>query len=755
MARVALPVLVVAALAAPAAADTGSLSQGGTLTIEDLRGQIDDDEEFETPNAEDLQEYFNLAHCTCADAEPDAGSDEFRETEFDLAFKITGATGQNDYPGEIWYGTDCDDNELRDLQCEPDPARNFGDLSTLQPSIVRREFRIDDVLSQDPAATGCPDAEGSRLLWVLADTDENSSIDYGKSYSVDFDTQAPPAPAEAIARPGESAVVVEWEAPTDNAEDVAYYQALCARDDNDMPAHAEPTDEEQYQTSAQLCGLTNTHEVILSPGMVAESDRGPTPDAAELDAAPTFDAAPPPDAAETNLPQALEDLEVAYICGSTSAPATSLRIEGLDNEVSYRIVVVAVDLAGNAAGVYFADAIRPEPVTDFWEDLHDQGSEVEGGFCLLAETYGDDNWPTTALRDFRDDTLASSWLGRRLTDLYYAVSGALAPLVHGSLALRIVAAIVLAPVVVLALAWHVLTLPGLLALVLGAVWLRRRLRTGRRIPPRLAAVATGIAAVIVTGGIAAAQPSSNAYWEDSMFEEEAVDEVAESSWHVGLRIGPYTPEIDKQIGLDPGPYEQMFGNDFSVMPMLDVDWMFWRGFGQLGVGGSVGVFWKSAKAYEDDTTPGPDRPRSEGDPTTFRLIPLAATVTYRFTHLDDAYGIPLVPYVRGGLSYYIWWMGAPSGETAVIYDPPGCDPDTDGCRVNRARGASLGFQVSVGLSIRAERIDAGAARSMRQGGVEHAGFYAELSLAKVDGFGDEKKLSVGDRTWFAGVDFEF
>jgi len=33
--------------------------------------------------------------------------------------------------------------------------------------------------------------------------------------------------------------------------------------------------------------------------------------------------------------------------------------------------------------------------------------------------------------------------------------------------------------------------------------------------------------------------------------------------------------------------------------------------------------------------------------------------------------------------------------------------------------------------------------------------YAELSLAKVDGFGSATKLSVGDRTWFAGVDFEF
>jgi hypothetical protein len=45
--------------------------------------------------------------------------------------------------------------------------------------------------------------------------------------------------------------------------------------------------------------------------------------------------------------------------------------------------------------------------------------------------------------------------------------------------------------------------------------------------------------------------------------------------------------------------------------------------------------------------------------------------------------------------------------------------------------------------------------SMRQSGIQHAGIYGELSLAKVDGFGSDKKLSVGDRTWFVGVDFEF
>src|SRR6185436_13127730 len=99
---------------------------------------------------------------------------------------------------------------------------------------------------------------------------------------------------------------------------------------------------------------------------------------------------------------------------------------------------------------------------------------IDGG-CLLAETYGDGNPLTQLLRGFRDETLAKTGFGRWLTDVYYATIGKLGAAVHGSLALRIVAAIALAPLVLIALAWHVLTLPGLLLLAaLPWLWRRRR-----------------------------------------------------------------------------------------------------------------------------------------------------------------------------------------------------------------------------------------------------------------------------------------
>jgi hypothetical protein len=226
--------------------------------------------------------------------------------------------------------------------------------------------------------------------------------------------------------------------------------------------------------------------------------------------------------------------------------------------------------------------------------------------------------------------------------------------------------------------------------------------------------------------------------------------IGPSRFHVGIKVGPYFPDIDKQAGKQSyGPYRQMFGG-YNLMPMLDVEFIPWSGFGQITVGGSIGYLQKTADAFVDGSTPGDhNRMRVPGAENKFQLLPVALTAGYRFTFLDDDYGIPLVPYVRGGLSYYAWRVTAPNGSVAEI-----CSDDGATCG-NKALGASLGVQGAIGLAVRVERIDAGSARSMRNSGIQHVGIYGELSIAKVDGFGSDDKLSVGDRTWFGGVDFEF
>ena len=680
---------------------------------------IHEDGSFQEPSTPDaLRRYLNLAHCVCSQS--GAGT----ETTIKYELGLTVDTNTN-RPGEVWVGTECDNDTIRPMTCRAIDTIADIDLMATRPENI--ELSLYDAINATDNTAACQQREGDAFVWVLVDADGDNTYDHFANQSlgntsstpsgmgVKIDTQPPPLPTEFAGDSAEAAISLSWTPPESRATDVYYYQALCVGPDG-LPALSNPPDP-RYQTVRTLCGLEQ--DISLEPSEIVSDDTG-----------------------VAALTPELQRLDPAYICGdSTDATATGMLITGLQNSVPYTVVLLAIDYNGNATGTYFTTTITPQPATDFWEDLHDRGSNVEGGFCLLAETYGDDSMLTQALRAFRDETLASTVLGRALIDAYYATLATLGGHVHGSLALRIVAGVVLAPLVVIALLWHALSLPGLLGVV-AFLWLVRR---RKRLVARFA-VAGGLGLVLLAPTVASAQ-AITPYWEDDAGD----DDEAMVRWHVGIRVGPYTPSIDKQFGMEPGPYADMFGG-YQVLPMLDVDRILWRGFGQVGVGGSIGYMQKSANAWADGTSPTDvDRMRSPGDENTFRLMPIAITGVYRFTWLDDEYAVPVVPYVRAGLSYYLWWMRTNGNTSTACWD--GTHDAT--CDKDKAIGATFGVQGAIGLAIRAERVDAAAATSMRQGGIQHAGFYAELSLAKVDGFGSDTKLSVGDTTWFAGVDFEF
>lgn len=722
---VSICVAVAGALAlAPSRARADDLPNGAVLTFG--RFFIYEGDEKKEPSTPDVRrQYLNLAHCECSRLAK-SGTVNTKETSVFYEMTLSPTTNES-RAAELWVGSDCGTDTGRVNNCRR-LEKDIPDLSRLAISPEQVEFGLYDVINAKATTERCISREGNGLAWVLYDNGADGTLDYSLSQSIGasmevsgVDTTPPPLPTDFAGESAESAIRLSWTVPTVRATDIKYYQAFCIGPD-DAPVTSDPI-APRYQTATTLCDAAaadaNTVEITAT-----EISGG--------------------DGTDVTTPVEFTTLDPNFLCGeSTESTATGMFIRDLQNDVPYRVMLVAIDYAGNATGAFFTTTITPQPATDFWEDLHDRGSDVEGGFCLLAETYGDGGPITQALRAFRDGTLGGSGFGRALTRAYYASMGKLGGLVHGSLVLRAIAAVMLFPLVVIALAWHVLTLPGLLALVaLFVLWRRKRISLPRLAP----AAALGC---ILLGPTAARAQGPSPYW-DGASDDATADSDTDVKWQAGIRVGPYVPDIDKQFGQSPGPYEDMFGG-YQVLPMLDVDRMLWTGFGQLGIGGSIGYMQKTARAWVDGSVPGPDRMRSAGDKNTFRLIPLALSVTYRFTYLDDEYGIPLVPYVRGGLAYYIWSVRT-NGETAKA-----CWDGTHNasCDADKGYGASLGFVGSIGLAIRAERIDANAASSMRQSGIMHAGFYGELSLAKVDGFGSATKLSVGDRTWFAGVNFEF
>jgi len=717
---------VAASAASPALAQTQL--NGGVIDIEIRLPDGDGGFEVvsETDPAHRLQRRFNRAHCVCGLAGVMNDDTTFGAR---LSFS-TPPVGNVDVPVEIWLGTGCDttDANQRNTNCGPLPKDTILDGDDISDVPVRA-LLVKDLM--DPAGTEmCPTAEYESAVWTFTDPNNNDVFEDPQHEAVTVDPLAPPLPAKFVrAEGGESAIDLEWAAPTSREEDVDYWQVLCAQVTGDgvVPAFDEAPVESRYDISDALCQIRDSELPAIAEIPVEQGEEG-------------ADAAAGP-----GLPLALAEYDPDYLCGEVVRTGTSIRIEGLTNGAEYAFALLAVDKAGNVAGVTIDHYVIPQPATDFWEDLHERGSDAEGGFCLIADTYGDRGGPggalTSALRDFRDDTLASTALGRWLTGVYYDHLAPVGELARGSLAARVVLAIVLLPLVLLALAWHVLTLPGLVFVLLMGCWLRRS-RAHR------SAVAAGVA-VLALGGTATAQ-SFAPYWEDETEIEDSAG-PSEVKWHVGIKLGPYVPAIDDQLG--DSVYKDMFGG-YNLMPMIDVERFFLWPAGQLGAGISIGFLSKTANAYEEGS-----RDRAPGDKTSFRLLPITANVVYRYTALDDEYGIPLVPYARAGVAYYPWWILAPDGDVAEVFqDGNGdmCDPTvTADCTANKARGATLGVVGALGLSIRAERIDGAAAASMRDGGMYHAGFFAEYQLAKVDGFGRAGKLAVGDNTFFAGVDFEF
>jgi hypothetical protein len=749
---VPVTVLVLLAASGDAGAQTKGMLPNNAAIVFEHREIFDDTKQdgtfFEPQSASpELLHYFNLAHCNCAKA--NSGVTPPGTGTFNYTVRATATTGLNGIAGVFYAGTGCEDASHLPggsaPSCKP-LSNSAGEIDTaLFPGGSEQNFNLFEVAIGDQATTpmACPQSDNiTNSIYFLVNTMNggNSNFDFASwqpagKLSGDtgsgsgIDTKPPPLPTEIRAAGSDGGIRLSWTAPTSNATDVYYYQALCANVDG-TPARARSNDV-QYVTTQSLCNQAGDPELQKAEITMGELDM-------------------PVDKPEGDFGA----LAAAHICGQSSpGTATSLDIKGLSNGTQYQVILLSVDLHGNYQGTYLSSTVTPVPSTDFWEDIHDRGSKVEGGLCLLAEAYGDDSALTGALRAFRDDTLARSRIGRWLVDAYYATLGKLGAGVHRSVALQIVAGILLAPLVALALAWHGLTLPGLLA-ALGLAWLWRR-RRPIRLPRwllRVAPAAAALAVVLVSGRASAGgyQP----YWENSNIKEDdeqsLTDQPGDVTWHVGIRVGPYVPDIDKQFSGSPGPYEEMFGG-YRILPMLDVDRILWSRMGQVGVGLSIGFMQKTARTFAlGMADPGEERPRA-ADENKFRLIPMALTGTYRFTWFDDNYGVPVVPYVRGGLAYYLWWVSVNGSLAEVCRDAEAMPP----CDRTKALGASFGLTGSIGLAIRAERIDGPTAMSMQQSGIQHAGIYAELSLAKVDGFGSDSKLSVGDATWFAGVNFEF
>jgi len=172
---------------------------------------------------------------------------------------------------------------------------------------------------------------------------------------------------------------------------------------------------------------------------------------------------------------------------------------------------------------------------------------------------------------------------------------------------------------------------------------------------------------------------------------------------------------------------------------LDVE--IWRGFGTLGVGGVFGYYGKSAAAFQDNsagTTPSTSTTRTGSD-TSLTLLPMSLLALYRFDWLMQRYSIPVVPFVKFGVNYTIWWINIDGNTASVNGDD--------------AKGGTFGWQFNGGAALLLDVLEPSAAKTLDvELGINHT--YLFFEFVHVSSMGDTK-LNVGDTTWNGGIAFEF
>jgi hypothetical protein len=208
------------------------------------------------------------------------------------------------------------------------------------------------------------------------------------------------------------------------------------------------------------------------------------------------------------------------------------------------------------------------------------------------------------------------------------------------------------------------------------------------------------------------------------------------NWQVEIKFGPYKAAIDEEFSGSANPFSDIYGDSSVLMGIAEVDFQFWRGVGSLAVGGSIGYARDIGTSIIQGTN------TKSNDETSFNVVPMQLSLIYHFDYLAERYSVPLVPFVKVGLDYWVWWFRDASDEVAQVGGSDG-------------QGGTFGWHWSAGLKILLDWIDSDTATSFdNEFGVNNSYIFAEFLWADVDDFGASDSLRVGDHTFFFGLSFE-
>jgi MYXO-CTERM domain-containing protein len=205
-----------------------------------------------------------------------------------------------------------------------------------------------------------------------------------------------------------------------------------------------------------------------------------------------------------------------------------------------------------------------------------------------------------------------------------------------------------------------------------------------------------------------------------------------------VRFSSYKPGIDNAFPSRTPYADIMKDGDFGIG--LNLDWRIWHGFGELGAGFGVGRWSHEGTALLADGT-------ASNDKTRMTMIPLTLDVVYRFDILAERYEFPIVPYIRAGGVYSIWWM-LDGVDNISSYT-------TKAGKSVKAVGATGGLEGTLGLRLLLDVFEPGAARSFDiEMGVNHSYLFAEVQKLWLNDFGSSKSINLSDTVIAFGLAFD-
>lgn len=207
-----------------------------------------------------------------------------------------------------------------------------------------------------------------------------------------------------------------------------------------------------------------------------------------------------------------------------------------------------------------------------------------------------------------------------------------------------------------------------------------------------------------------------------------------------LAGGTYKPDVDSAFD-GASPWKDAFGDGSMTLLRGEFDYQFLRGFGSLGVGFGAGYGWIDGKAVNADGD-------ATDDEVGFNLAPMTVSLVYRWDWAAVEHGVPLVPYVKAGLTAAFWWATDAKDNIATARDDAG---DT-----RRGTGVTFGWHAGGGLMLLLDVFSGSMAASLEdETGVRNSYLFAELMYQNVNDFGASDSIDLSETAFSFGLAFEF